>query len=196
MGTKIVDRSGKIIFESKAEITSRSKALMQAIGEKVSLKGAVLPNLRLSDSDLTRANLIGARLSGSIFRGCVITNCIFTDAEMIGVNFVDAFLDDTDFQNANLRKANFTGAEFHNCSLGGIMLEGAKGIIQVGPLGPFGAILYCTTIDGDLFLSYGEFSGHINRLRDYLISMKRDPNECDEALVFIKSWAKKQKKPN
>lgn len=89
------------------------------------MHGVNLSSANLSNADLRGANLNFADLSGAILKGAHLNGASLAGAKLSG-----AQLAGTDFIGAYLQNANFSGA-----IIDGLLLQGARPFLQIGPIG-------------------------------------------------------------
>jgi len=144
----------------------------RARGEFLDLRGLDLHGLDLHGAGLWGVNLRGVNLQGANLQG----------ADLWGA----------DLQGANLRNADLRGASLRYANL-----QGAIGILVVGPVGSCGGILI-VNMHNDGPRLYGcdysgatadEFRAAIERMRD-----DQRGRECRAALAFIETWTAGQKR--
>ena len=141
----------------------------------------------LQDADLRDADLRDADLRGAFLRGADLWDANLRDANLQGADLWGA-----DLQGANLRNADLRGASLRYANL-----QGAIGILVVGPVGSCGGILI-VNMHNDGPRLYGcdysgatadEFRAAIERMRD-----DQRGRECRAALAFIETWTAGQKR--
>lgn len=98
MKTKIEIRTiyGSLLFEFKKENNTVKDTVIEAVKNKINLRGADLAGADLAGANLAGANLRGAYLRGADLRG----------ANLRGADLSDAYLRCADLAGANLRGAN------------------------------------------------------------------------------------------
>jgi hypothetical protein len=114
---KILDRSGKVIFESEGTI---KQSAVKCVSKLVSLSGANLSGAILSGANLSGANLSGANLSRANLSWANLSRVYLSRVYLSGADLSGA-----DLSRANLSGANLSGAILSWANLSGAILSGA-----------------------------------------------------------------------
>jgi hypothetical protein len=132
---KILDRYGKVIFESEGTL---KETVIKCVSEHTSLAAANLAGANLADANLTdaylyaanltAANLTAANLDGANLDGANLDDANLTDAYLYAANLTAANLTAANLYAANLDGANLTDANLTDANLAGANLARAKGI--------------------------------------------------------------------
>jgi uncharacterized protein YjbI with pentapeptide repeats len=113
--TKILDRFGKVIFESEGTV---KESVIECISERTTLLTlADLSWANLSWANLSEADLSGANFSRANFSRADLSEANLSRADLSGANFSGANLSEADLSGADLSEANLYGAKLSRANL-------------------------------------------------------------------------------
>jgi hypothetical protein len=115
---KILDRYGKVIFESEGTL---KETVIKCVSEHTSLAAANLAGANLADANLTDAYLYAANLTAANLTAANLDGANLDGANLDGANLTDAYL-----YAANLTAANLTAANLYAANLDGANLTDAN----------------------------------------------------------------------
>lgn len=109
----------------------------------ISLAGADLVQVDLSDAMLRLVNLAKAKLMGAILTGANLNDTTLTNADLQDADLQGAFLENADLTGADLRSAILNGANFQNATLTKADLSTANLVgADLSGTSPWNAVLY------------------------------------------------------
>ena len=114
---QIKNRCGCVIFEYEKTDNTIKQTVVEAVRQKVNLRGANLRGANLCEADLREANLCGADLCGADLRGANLRGANLCEADLCEANLCGANLREANLREANLRGANLCEADLRGCVL-------------------------------------------------------------------------------
>jgi len=147
------------------------------------LCGTNLCGTNLSGANLSVADLRGANLSGADLYGASLYRADLSEANLSGANLY----------RANLSEANLSGAYLSGTNLSGAYLYGARGILEIGPGGSRGDMLYAVAYNDGPRIWTGCFWGTVAEFRDAVLETHSENNHAayyTACIVMIEAWWK------